>query len=120
MYNARRTKIQHGETDMIRQDRMRTQRRKILAFVTAFAIGTATLTNAQESLPPANDSYATPQGGFTHVIVYGPKGDFKPHGPMAYLNIVNPKLDEFGAHAGYFRSKVVPCQAKICGCLNER
>ena len=60
---------------------------------------------SQLSLPPADGGYATPQGGFTHLIVFGAKGEFVPVNPMDYMSLVNPRLAEFGVHAGYFRSR---------------
>ncbi|MGL6226959.1 MAG: M56 family metallopeptidase [Thermoguttaceae bacterium] len=57
---------------------------------------------AQRSQVPGVETQA---GRMTHLIVFGPAGDFAPKNPMDYLNIVNPKLGEFGVHAGYFRSK---------------
>gem|GEM_PF-2460856 len=60
--------------------------------------------------PPV--TFSTPEGGFTHLVVYGPKGNFLPTNPKDYLNVGNPKLDEFakfymlGIHLGYFRTKV--------------
>jgi hypothetical protein len=60
---------------------------------------------AQLSLPPADGGYASPDGGFTHLIVYGASDGFVPVKPMDYMNILNPRLGEFGVHAGYFRSK---------------
>ena len=61
---------------------------------------------AQVSLPPADGGYAVPEGGFTHMLVYGPKGDFVPKTPMDYLNISHPHYAEFRVHNGYFRTRV--------------
>ncbi|MCL2743178.1 MAG: PDZ domain-containing protein [Planctomycetaceae bacterium] len=60
----------------------------------------------QLSMPPADGGYAAPEGGFTHLLVYGPKGDFKPQGPRDFLNISHPKYTEFKVHNGYFRTRV--------------
>ncbi len=58
-----------------------------------------------------DDGFATGGGpgvsGFTHLITYGPKGDFSPRNPMDYLNIVNPKLWETKIQMGYFRTKII-------------
>ncbi len=51
--------------------------------------------------------WKTPEGGYTHLVVFGPNGDFRPETPMDYLNLVNPKLTQFGIRCGYFRSKPV-------------
>ncbi|MGL6196955.1 MAG: M56 family metallopeptidase, partial [Thermoguttaceae bacterium] len=58
----------------------------------------------QESVR-TGDGYATPEAGFTHLIVFEPAGDFIPKKPMEYLNLIRPKLAESGVHAGYFRTK---------------
>jgi hypothetical protein len=59
----------------------------------------------QESLPPADGGYATPEGSFTHIVSFRPKGDFAPKNPMEYLNVLRPKLVEQSVHCGYFRTK---------------
>ncbi len=48
--------------------------------------------------------YATPKEGYTHIIVFGPRENFQPMGAADYLSIINPRLNEFGIRAGYFRS----------------
>ncbi len=48
--------------------------------------------------------YATPKERYTHIIVFGPRGNFQPMGATDYLNMITPRLNEFGIRAGYFRS----------------
>lgn len=63
----------------------------------------------QESLPippPADGGFATDEGGFTHIAIYGPKGDFVPRTPMDYLSLINPELWKKSVNMGYFRTKI--------------
>ncbi|MCL2004693.1 MAG: hypothetical protein FWG73_00885, partial [Planctomycetaceae bacterium] len=61
---------------------------------------------AANVVPPADGGIATQAGVMTHMIVFGPKGDFNPRNARDYLNLTHPKHGEFGIHSGYFRPKV--------------
>ncbi|MCL2005144.1 MAG: HEAT repeat domain-containing protein [Planctomycetaceae bacterium] len=54
----------------------------------------------------ASDGVATLAGTMTHMIVFGPTGDFSPRNGMDYLNLANPKHAEFGVRSSYFRPKM--------------
>ena len=58
-------------------------------------------------LQPDDGGFVTPEGGYTHLITFGPKGDFTPENPMQYLSLLNPILEKQGVSCGYFRSKPI-------------
>ncbi len=68
----------------------------------------------QESLPPvppADGGFATTGeqdvAGFTHIVTWGPKGDFNPRTPGDYLKISHAQPDSPNIFRGYFRTKNV-------------
>jgi hypothetical protein len=63
--------------------------------------------------------YTTPRGGYTHMLVFGPKGDFKPRTPGELLNVLNASLIPTGIATGYFRT--APENDRLIGriCTND-
>ena len=67
---------------------------------------------SSESLPPP---FVTPEGSYTHLVVFRPKGNFQPQHPEQLLNALNAKLSPEGGATGYFRTK--PINGKLVGAL---
>ena len=67
----------------------------------------------------SENGYSTPNG-FTHLIVFGPKGDFNPRTPRELLRVINEPLFRMEVIiTGYFRTK--PIDGKLIGsiCTND-
>ena len=71
-----------------------------------------------ESLPPVDGGFVSP-GGHTHIVTFGPKGDFSPRNPIQMLSALNEKLFAMQVASGYYRSK--PVDGKLIGsiCTSE-
>ena len=78
----------------------------------SFALGVTLLTvgvNAQEN-------YQTPdEVGYTHIVVFAPKGNFQPQDPGPLLNAFNEPVFKANINTGYFRTK--PSGGKLYGAI---
>jgi len=57
---------------------------------------------------PADGGFVTPDSmQCTHLVTFGPKGDFAPINPRQFLRPLRPELEKQGVISGYFRTKPV-------------
>lgn len=82
----------------------------VLGVVVIVGLGLVGLTDART--PAADAAYATPEGGYTHLVVFEPAGSFAPERPAELLQVFNGVCN---VKTGYFRTK--PENGKLVGSI---